>query len=48
MAKNTLYVLEDEHLHTFKNNAKKQAENFSLDRILPMYEEIYGKLVQST
>ena len=48
MANNTLYVLEDEHLHTFKNNAKKQAENFSLDRILPMYEEIYGKLVQST
>ena len=48
MAKNTLYVLEDEHIHTFKNNAKKQAENFSLDRILPMYEEIYGKLVQST
>ena len=48
MAKNTLYVLEDEHLHTFKNNAKKQAENFSLDRILPMYEEIYSKLVRST
>ena len=48
MAKNTLYVLEDEHLHTFKNNAKKQAENFSLGRILPMYEEIYSKLVQST
>ena len=48
MAKNTLHVLEDEHLHTFKHNAKKQAENFSLDRILPMYEEIYSKLVQST
>ena len=48
MAKNTLQVLEDEHLHTFKQNAKKQAENFSLDRILPMYEEIYSKLVQIT
>ena len=48
MAKNTLHVLEDEHLHTFKCNAKKQAENFSLDLILPMYEEIYSKLVQST
>ena len=48
MAKNTLHVLEDEHLHTFKHNAKKQAENFSLDLILPMYEEIYSKLVQST
>ena len=48
MAKNTLHVLEDEHLHTFKQNAKKQAENFSLDRILPMYEEIYSKLVQIT
>lgn len=48
MAKNTLHVLENEHLHTFKQNAKKQAENFSLDRILPMYEEIYSKLVQIT
>jgi N-acetyl-alpha-D-glucosaminyl L-malate synthase BshA len=48
MAKNTLHVLKDEHLHTFKHNAKKQAENFSLDRILPMYEEIYSKLVQRT
>ena len=48
MAKNTLHVLEDEHLHTFKHNAKKQAENFSLDHILPMYEDIYSKLVQST
>ena len=48
MAKNTLHVLENEHLHTFKQNAKKQAENFSLYRILPMYEEIYSKLVQIT
>ena len=46
MAKNTLHVLEDQNLSTFKQNAKKQAEKFSLEEVLPLYEEIYSKLVQ--
>ena len=45
MAKNTLHVLDEKHLNSFKANAKKQAEKFSLDQILPLYEEIYSKLV---
>ena len=45
MAKNTLHVLDEKHLNSFKVNAKKQAEKFSLEKILPMYEEIYSKLV---
>ena len=46
MAKNTLHVLDDQNLDTFKQNARKQAEKFSLEEILPLYEEIYSKLVQ--
>ena len=46
MAKNTLHVLEEQHLSTFKQNAKKQAEKFSLEQVLPLYEKIYSKLVQ--
>ena len=46
MAKNTLHVLDDQNLNTFKQNARKQAEKFSLEQILPLYEEIYSKLVQ--
>ena len=45
MSKNTLHVLEDSNLTAFKNNAKSQSEKFSLDLVLPGYEEIYSKLV---
>jgi len=46
MAKNTLLILEKENLNRFKVNAKKRSEDFSLDKILPMYEDIYTTLVQ--
>ena len=46
MSKNALHVLDDAHLDSFKMNAKSQAEKFNLDRVLPLYEEIYTKLVQ--
>jgi len=45
MSKNTIHVLDDSNLTTFKNNAKSQSEKFSLDLVLPKYEEIYSKLV---
>ncbi len=42
MAKNTISILkDDEVLNQFKTNAKKHIENFSLEKILPQYEEIY-------
>jgi len=42
MAKKAIYILEDEdRLNTFKNNAYIFAERFSLNSILPLYEEIY-------
>jgi L-malate glycosyltransferase len=46
MAKNTIYILEDEkRLQQFKKNAFKQAQRFNLDFILPMYEEYYEKVI---
>ena len=46
MASNALHVLDEAHLESFKMNAKTQAERFSLDRVLPLYEEIYTKLTK--
>lgn len=45
MAKNALYILSnEERLSQFKNNAKAQAQNFDIDKILPLYEDLYRKL----
>jgi N-acetyl-alpha-D-glucosaminyl L-malate synthase BshA len=46
MAANALKILGDEKvLKTFKSNALKQAQAFHIDKILPMYEEVYDDLV---
>lgn len=43
MANHTLNILEsDESLATFKRNAKRHSLQFSLDRIIPVYENIYN------
>ncbi|WP_100614548.1 N-acetyl-alpha-D-glucosaminyl L-malate synthase BshA [Confluentibacter citreus] len=42
MTKNALYILsEPTRLKMFKNNARKQALNFDLHKIVPLYEAIY-------
>ena len=47
MAKNALYILSDDSiLKTFKTNALKQAQSFHIDKILPMYEEVYKNLMK--
>lgn len=47
MAKNALTILKDEStLKKFKANALKKAEEFHIDKILPMYEEVYFSLVK--
>jgi N-acetyl-alpha-D-glucosaminyl L-malate synthase BshA len=46
MAKNTLELLKPENHPTFKKQAKLRSEEFSLARILPMYEELYRNLVK--
>lgn len=49
MAKNAMYILSDDKiLKTFKDNALKQAQSFHIDKILPLYEEVYSTLVNKT
>ena len=45
MAKNMIHLLHPDNLPSFKINAKERSKEFSLDRILPLYEEIYHNLV---
>jgi len=45
MAKNALYILEDSaRLERFKIAARKHAEQFSIETVLPFYERIYEQL----
>ena len=45
MAKNALTILgNDSTLAEFKRNAKAQAGNFHIDKILPLYEHLYAKV----
>ena len=46
MAKNMLTLLQEANLKKFKINAKERSKEFSLDSILPKYEEIYLNLVK--
>ncbi len=49
MAKNTLKLIESrEVLNTYKQNAQERAKKFSIDSVLPRYEEIYKSLVPQT
>lgn len=44
MAKNALKLLSDEILlKLFKENARTEAEKFDIEKIVPLYEEIYQK-----
>ncbi|HXB11686.1 MAG TPA: glycosyltransferase, partial [Bacteroidia bacterium] len=48
MAKNAIYILGDENrLAEFKVNARKQASKFAIEKILPIYEELYKKVKNS-
>ncbi len=47
MAKNALYILEDdERLEEFKEAAIAHARTFEKDRIIPLYEKLYDKVVK--
>ena len=45
MANNMMVLLKEGNLQTFKKNARDRSKVFSLDAILPMYENIYFNLV---
>lgn len=48
MAKNAIYILEDEErLMEFKENAYQAAHQFSIEKILPKYEEMYKRVIKN-
>jgi N-acetyl-alpha-D-glucosaminyl L-malate synthase BshA len=48
MAKKAVFILEDEErLLEFKNNAYKAAHEFSIEKILPKYEEMYKRVIKN-
>lgn len=47
MAKNAMHILSDEAvLQQFKENALVQAHKFSIEKIVPQYEELYNEVLQ--
>lgn len=49
MVENAYTILkDDESLHKFRKGAKKQALNFHIDKVLPLYEELYERVVSKT
>ena len=47
MAANAIRILENEEtLAAFKERAFKQAQRFSLDRIMPLYEAYYIRVLE--
>lgn len=48
MAKNAIYILEDEHrLKQFKKDAYAHAKTFDIENILPQYEAYYQKVIRN-
>ncbi|MBP7821674.1 MAG: N-acetyl-alpha-D-glucosaminyl L-malate synthase BshA [Saprospiraceae bacterium] len=49
MAENALYILEDEErLSQFRANALAHAREFDIDNILPLYENYYKHIIETT
>jgi N-acetyl-alpha-D-glucosaminyl L-malate synthase BshA len=47
MAKNAIKILkEDAVLDEFKKNAKARANDFSIDKILPLYTDLYNRVLE--
>ncbi len=47
MAKNAIYILEDdERLAKFKHQSLEHAKKFDIKNILPMYEEVYERVIR--
>ncbi|WP_299765250.1 N-acetyl-alpha-D-glucosaminyl L-malate synthase BshA [uncultured Dokdonia sp.] len=46
MAQNSIRILQDDDtLNTFKKNAKREARKFDIQNIVPLYEELYEKVL---
>lgn len=48
MAKNAMTILhDDKSLSTFKKQAYQQAENFSVEKVVPLYIELYKQTIKN-
>ncbi|UII27431.1 N-acetyl-alpha-D-glucosaminyl L-malate synthase BshA [Fulvivirga maritima] len=45
MTKNALHILDKDNLPTFKKNALARAKQFNITEIMPMYENMYQKIL---
>jgi N-acetyl-alpha-D-glucosaminyl L-malate synthase BshA len=48
MTKKSLLILDKDNLPSFKANALKRAQEFDIEKILPMYENHYVNVIQKT
>ncbi len=46
MTRNAITILDDHNLPRFKAGALKRAKDFNVDKILPMYEDLYLEVLQ--
>lgn len=46
MTKKSLFILDKDNLPSFKANALKRAQEFDIEKILPMYESHYVNVIQ--
>lgn len=47
MVKNALYILDDANLPTFKANALARAHDFDINKIVPLYEQFYQRIIDA-
>jgi len=47
MTEKALYILEDNHLPKFKENALARAKDFEISKILPLYENYYNLVLEN-
>lgn len=46
MSRKALFILDKNNLPTFKQNALKRAKEFDITKILPMYENVYQRVLE--
>ena len=46
MSRKALFVLDRNNLPTFKQNALKRAQSFDIANILPLYENVYQRVIE--
>ncbi len=47
MTKNALKILDKKNLSTFKSNALKRAKEFDISNVMPLYEQVYDRVLST-